>query len=64
MVMNIERPLDFLDGKKGKEVLLQVKDQNGIIKGKLIAFDIHINIVIEIKGTHRFIRGDQILWVE
>lgn len=62
--MNIERPLDFLNNKKGKEVLLQCKNIPQLIKGKLIAFDIHLNIVLEIKSVPRFFKGDSILWVE
>lgn len=62
--MDIERPFDFLDKKKGKEVLLQCKDHNSMIKGKLIAFDVHLNIVLEIKSVPRFFKGDSVLWIE
>lgn len=62
--MDIERPLDLLDKKKGKEILLQLKNHNNILKGKLRAFDIHINLVVEIKGTPTFFKGDNVLWIE
>lgn len=62
--MNIEKPLDFLEGKKGKDVLVEIKNSNGLIKGKLIAWDGYINLIIEIKGNKRFIKGDSILWIE
>lgn len=73
MATGIERPLDMLNGARGKEVLLQLKgDQQ--ITGKLLAFDIHINVVLdnakelennEIKRNIglTFVRGDTILFV-
>lgn len=62
--MNIERPLDFLGNKKGKDILISSKDSNNLTKGKLITFDMHINLVVEIKGSLRFVRGDTINWIE
>lgn len=62
--MNIERPLDFLEGKKGKEVLIKTQNENNLIKAKLVAFDIHINLVVEIKSSPRFIKGYEVLWIE
>ena len=70
MANGIERPLDMLNQSKGKEVLLQLKNDKQIV-GTLVAFDIHVNIVLneaeerennELKrkvGTV-FIRGDTI----
>jgi len=73
MVNNIERPLDMLNGSRGKEVLVQLKDGKQIT-GKLLAFDIHINVVLdnarelvnnEIKRTIglTFVRGDTIIFI-
>jgi small nuclear ribonucleoprotein len=45
MVNGIERPLDLLNQSRGKEVLLQLKGEKQIV-GTLLAFDIHINIVL------------------
>jgi small nuclear ribonucleoprotein len=69
----IERPLDLLNESKGKEVLIALKDGTEI-SGKLTAFDIHINIVLD--GTKilkdnaviksiglTFLRGDTILYI-
>ena len=73
MVNGIERPLDLLNESKGKEILIELKDGNQIV-GTLLAFDIHINLVIdnakeivnnEIKRnlSLTFLRGNTILWI-
>ena len=69
----IERPLDLLNESKGKEVLIGLKDKS-IISGKLLAFDIHINIAIDnakeiVDNVAKkslgltFLRGDTIIWI-
>jgi len=66
------KPLDTLGDLVGNQVLVRLK--NGMeIRGKLRAFDIHINIVlddaefsdgdIERKFKTLFLRGDMILFV-
>ena len=73
MVNGIERPLDLLNESKGKEIMIELKDGKQLV-GKLLAFDIHITIVID--GTKEivnnevkrnlglcFVRGNTILWV-
>jgi small nuclear ribonucleoprotein len=73
MVNGIERPLDLLNNSKGKEVLVQLKGEKQIV-GTLLAFDIHINLVldnikeIENGGVKRnlglgFLRGDTIIFI-
>ena len=73
MANGIERPLDLLNQAKGKEILVQLKNNQQLV-GTLMAFDIHINIVIsntkelvnnEIKRNIglAFIRGDTIIYV-
>jgi small nuclear ribonucleoprotein (snRNP)-like protein len=73
MVSGIERPLDLLNESKGKEILIELKDGKQLA-GTLLAFDIHINIVIdhakeiinnELKRSLglSFIRGNTILWI-
>ena len=73
MANGIERPLDMLNQSKGKEVLLQLKNDKQIV-GKLMAFDIHINLVLdnakelengEIKRSVglTFVRGDTIIYI-
>lgn len=73
MANNIERPLDMLNASRGKEVLLQLKN-NQQIRGTLLAFDIHINVVLdnakelennEIKRSIglTFVRGDTIIFI-
>ena len=73
MVNGIERPLDLLNQSKGKEILVQLKNNQQLV-GTLVAFDIHINIVLsntrelengEIKRNigMTFIRGDTIIYI-
>ena len=71
-IMNAEpsRPLDALNKARGKRVIVELKNNKQFL-GTLIAFDIHINIVLEDaeereNGEVRrklgvvFIRGDTI----
>lgn len=73
MVNGIERPLDVLNNSKGKEVLIQLKNNKQMV-GTLLAFDIHINIVLdnakEIENGEEkrsygltFLRGDTIIFI-
>jgi small nuclear ribonucleoprotein len=73
MVNGIERPLDLLNESKSKEILIELKDGKQLV-GTLLAFDIHINIVIdnakeivnnELKRSLglSFVRGNTILWI-
>ncbi len=73
MVNGIDRPLDLLNSAKGKEILVQLKSGKQFV-GTLLAFDIHINVVLdgakEIEnGEQRtsygltFIRGDTIVFI-
>ena len=73
MVNGVERPLDLLNNAKGKEVLVQLKNDKQLV-GTLLAFDIHINIVMdnakemengEVKRSIglTFLRGDTIIFI-
>ena len=73
MVNGIDRPLDVLNAAKGKEVLVQLKSGKQFV-GTLLAFDIHINVVLdkakEIENGEQtksfgltFIRGDTIVFI-
>ena len=73
MVNGIERPLDLLNNSKGKEVLVHLKGDKQFV-GTLLAFDIHINLVLdnvkemqnnEIKKNLglTFLRGDTIIYI-
>ena len=73
MVNGIERPLDLLNQSKGKEVLVQLKGDKQLV-GTLLAFDIHINVVLdnakelengEVKKSIglTFLRGDTIIYI-
>ncbi len=73
MVNGIERPLDLLNNSKGEEVLVQLKGDKQYV-GTLMAFDIHINLVLdnikeiedgEIKKSLGlgFLRGDTIIFI-
>ncbi|VVB80002.1 Putative snRNP Sm-like protein [uncultured archaeon] len=73
MVNGIERPLDLLNNSKGKEVLVHLKGDKQLV-GTLLAFDIHINLVLDNtkemqnNETKRnvglsFVRGDTIIFI-
>jgi len=72
MVNGIERPLDLLNSAKGKEILIQLKNGKQLT-GTLLAFDIHINVVLdnakEVENNEQtkaygllFLRGDTIIF--
>jgi len=73
MANGIERPLDLLNNSKSKEVLVHLKGDKQFV-GTLLAFDIHINLVLdntkemennEIKRNIglTFLRGDTIIFI-
>jgi small nuclear ribonucleoprotein len=73
MFNGIERPLDLLNNSKNKEVLVYLKGDKQFV-GTLLAFDIHINLVLDnTKEMHdgeikrnvglTFLRGDTIIFI-
>jgi small nuclear ribonucleoprotein len=71
--METSRPLDALNEARGKRVMVELKNK-AVLVGKLKAFDIHINTVLEEaeeweNGTTKrkigkaFIRGDTIILI-
>ena len=73
MATKVERPLDLLNASRGKEVLVQLKGDEQYA-GTLMAFDIHINVVLDnAKELHEgqvkknigitFLRGDTIIYI-
>ncbi len=44
--MAIERPLDALNEAKDSLVVVELKNGN-TVRGKLLAFDIHLNVVLD-----------------
>lgn len=71
--MEVSRPLDLLNASKDKRVLIELKNGRQFV-GKLVAFDMHINTVLEdaeelAEGTTKrkigkvFLRGDMIIFV-
>ncbi len=71
--MDAPRPLDMLNKARNKRVILELKNQTQLV-GKLIAFDIHINVVLEDaeemadgdikrKLGSVFVRGDTIILI-
>lgn len=72
--METIRPLDVLNRSKGKEVTILLKNSQ-IFKGKLKAFDVHLNLVLfeafEISDVKKeeevgdmIIRGDAIVTIK
>lgn len=73
MVNGIERPLDLLNSSRGKEVLVHLKGDKQFV-GTLLAFDIHINLVLDNTKEMQngemkrnigltFLRGDTIIFI-
>ena len=73
MANGIERPLDLLNNSKNKEVLVHLKGDKHLV-GTLMAFDIHINLVLDntkemVNGEIKrsigltFLRGDTIIFI-
>jgi len=73
MVNGIERPLDLLNNSKNKEILVHLKGDKQFV-GTLLAFDIHINLVLdntkEMQNNEMkrnlgltFLRGDTIIFI-
>jgi small nuclear ribonucleoprotein (snRNP)-like protein len=56
---NIERPLDLLNALKGKDVTINLKDGSYLVC-KLHAFDIHLNLAVELDTSFEFIQGESI----
>ncbi len=72
-MVNVERPLDGLNSAKGKRVIIDMKNHKQII-GKLLAFDIHPNLVLDDAEEHEggemkrklgrvFVRGDMVVTI-
>ncbi|HVA82619.1 MAG: small nuclear ribonucleoprotein [Candidatus Micrarchaeota archaeon] len=68
-----ERPFDLLNKAIGQQVLIRLKNGTDI-RGKMTAFDIHMNIVLDLAEEHEdgnlktkigtiLLRGGNILWV-
>lgn len=73
MANGIERPLDLLNASRGKEILVQLKNGRQFV-GTLLAFDIHINVVLEnakeIENGEQtknygltFLKGDSVIFI-
>jgi small nuclear ribonucleoprotein len=71
--MDPTRPLDFLNESRTKRIIVELKNTKQYT-GKLVAFDIHINVVLEDAEEHIdgklnrklgrvFVRGDTIILI-
>jgi len=71
--MELMRPLDTLNEARGKNVIVELKNNKQLI-GNLKAFDIHVNTVLEnceekVDGEVKrklgtiFIRGDMVVFI-
>lgn len=61
---SIDRPLDFLNQCRqiGREIIVKLKDGKEF-SGTLIAFDIHINLVLNTTKGIGFIRGENVVFI-
>ena len=73
LLMESDRPLDALNAARGKRVIVELKNGKQFV-GKLKAFDIHINTVLEEAEEREnnavkrkigkiFLRGDTIIFI-
>ncbi|MFH1770213.1 MAG: LSm family protein [archaeon] len=53
--MEASRPLDALNKARGKKVIVELKNQKQF-RGTLVAFDIHINTVLD--DAEEYVEGD------
>lgn len=64
----IERPFDLLVALKDKDIIISGRFGNnkeiGEKSGKLISFDIHINLVLVIDGEYVFFKGNEIISIK
>jgi len=64
----VKRPFDLLNAAVGRQVVVGLKGGKEI-EGKMLAFDVHMNVVLEnatMEGKsfkQIFIRGDSLLYV-
>lgn len=64
-MQSVERPLDMLNQNKGLLVMVGLKTEKRPLFGILIAFDININLVIELRDKKlKFIKGDSVEFVQ
>lgn len=66
MVIKIDppiRPLDLLNSLKYQDTIVLLKDGKKV-DCQIVAFDIHINLIITEKGKYKFIKGSEVLSVE
>ncbi len=67
------RPVDLLNAAKGKTVLVELKNGHSLT-GKLVAFDMHVNLTLEDTEEKKddqtlrklgsiFVRGDMIILI-
>ncbi len=55
-------PIDFLESRKQKEVSIVLKNRREL-KGKLVAYDLNINLYIEVKGRTQFVHGHTVNYI-
>lgn len=71
--MDPTRPLDFLNEARNKRIIVELKNTKQYM-GRLVSFDIHINVVLEDAEEHIdgklnrklgrvFVRGDTIILI-
>ncbi|MFH1408312.1 MAG: LSM domain-containing protein [Nanoarchaeota archaeon] len=60
--MEHPRPLDTLNAFRGKEISVDLRNGK-TVTGKLLSFDLTINLGIEVKGKNEFVKGETVVAV-
>ena len=62
MITSIQMPLQMLEEMKNKMVNVELRNGKQV-KGKLLAYDLSLNLGIEIDGKESMIDGQQVVLV-
>lgn len=53
------KPFDFMNYLKNKNVIVELQPE-GRITGKLLSFDQHLNLLVELDKQKNFVRGTSV----
>ncbi|MBU0980062.1 MAG: hypothetical protein KJ709_04620, partial [Nanoarchaeota archaeon] len=62
VIMDYPKPLDTLNRFKGQIVSVDLRDGQKVT-GKMLSFDLSINMGMDVRGTIQFIKGEKVVIV-